>query len=121
MTHVNGIFPMQRKLIVLSFVALSACTGFEIPDFRTGPIAVPAPEPTPAPVVNPRSAKERFVTAVEQNGCVLDQGNSVLILEQATLSREDLARVMTELKTEGRGRVTADQTGFQVISAVCPT
>jgi hypothetical protein len=110
---------MKRYLIGLSFVTLSACSGgmFQIPDFR--PSAAPQPAPVVAPIVNPRSAKERFVTTVEQNGCVVNQSNSATILADATLSREDLARIMTELRAEGRGQIAADQQSFELISANC--
>lgn len=111
---------MKRKLIGLSFVVLSACTGgtFQVPDFR--PDTTPAPAPVIAPVVNPLSAKERFVTTVEQNGCVVNESNSSIVLADATLSVEDLGRIMNELKAEGRGQVAADQRSFEIISAKCP-
>ncbi|SFR42339.1 hypothetical protein SAMN04488005_1763 [Yoonia tamlensis] len=111
---------MKKYLIGLSFATLSACSGamFQIPDFRPAP-TVPAPAPVAAPVVNPLSAKERFVTTVEQNGCVVNQANSAIILADATLSREDLARIMTELRAEGRGQIAADQQSFELISANC--
>ncbi|WP_106743964.1 hypothetical protein [Yoonia maritima] len=107
---------MKRKLIGLSFVVLSACAGgtFQVPDFR------PDTTPSPAPVVNPLSAKERFVTTVEQNGCVVNESNSSIVLADATLSVEDLGRIMNELKAEGRGQVAADQRSFEIISANCP-
>ncbi len=112
---------MKRSLIGLSFVTLSACSGgmFQIPDFRPNMAPAPAPVPVAAPIVNPLSAKERFVTTVEQNGCVVNQSNSATILTDATLSREDLARIMTELRAEGRGQIAADQQSFELISANC--
>ncbi|WP_394177339.1 hypothetical protein [Yoonia maritima] len=111
---------MKRKLIGLSFVVLSACAG-PMPDFRPTPAPTPEPAPVAAPViVNPLSAKERFVTTVEQNGCVVDESNSAIILADATLSVEDLGRIMKELKDEGRGQVAADQRSFEIISANCP-
>jgi hypothetical protein len=112
---------MKRSLIGLSFVALSACSGgvFQIPDFRSNATPAAAPVPVAAPIVNPLSAKERFVSTVEQNGCVLNQSNSATILADATLSREDLARIMTELKSEGRGQIASDQQSFELISANC--
>ena len=110
---------MKHYLIGLSFVTFSACTGgtFQMPDFR--PTAAPQPAPIAAPIVNPRSAKERFVTTVEQNGCFVNQSNSATILADATLSREDLARIMTELRAEGRGQIASDQQSFELISANC--
>ena len=110
---------MKRLMTGLSLVALAACTG-EMPDFRSG--MSPEPEPAPvaaAPMVNPMSAKERFVTVVEQNGCVMNESNAALVLSEATLSADDLSRVMTELKAEGRGQVAADQRSFEIVSANC--
>jgi hypothetical protein len=105
---------MIRKLTALSFVALSACAM---------PIAVPAPSvapaPAPAPMVNPQSAKERFVAAAEANGCVVNQQTAGAILAVATLSQEDLARVMTELKAEGRGEIAPDGQSFIVTTGGC--
>lgn len=102
---------MIRYLTLASCVALSACAV---------PIVVPLPAPTPAapePVAAPLSAKERFVTSVSANGCALTSTNTDLIMADAVLSREDLARVMTELRTEGRGEI--DGQAFRVTSGVC--
>ena len=112
---------MTRIIPMVSFLALSACAGgFTIPDFRTSaPPPVVQPAPAPVVAVNPLSAKERFVTATEQNGCVLNQSNSDVIMANATLSQQDLARVMSELKAEGRGRVSTDKAGFEIISSNC--
>ncbi|KJZ20414.1 hypothetical protein [Loktanella sp. S4079] len=108
---------MKRLMTGLSLVALAACTG-EMPDFRPGMSPEPAPVAA-APMVNPMSAKERFVTVVEQNGCVMNESNAALVLSEATLSADDLKRVMTELKAEGRGQIAADQRSFEIVSANC--
>ncbi len=105
---------MIRKLTVLSFVALSACV-VPLPI----PIPVPVPAPTPAPIINPQSATERFVQTAAANGCEVNEQNSAQILAGATLSVEDLARIMTELKTDGRGEIAPDGKSFRVTSGAC--
>lgn len=102
---------MPRRLSFASLFALSACAM---------PIVMPMPLPTPAPAPMmdvPQTAKERFVTSVTANGCALTSANTDTIMAEAVLSREDLARVMTELRAEGRGEI--DGQSFRVTSGVC--
>ncbi len=103
---------MIRRFALLSILGLSACAM---------PIAMPLPAPVPAPVIAPtpppQSAKERFVSSVAANGCTLNSTNTDLIMAEAVLSREDLARVMSELRTEGRGQI--DGQSFRVTSGAC--
>jgi len=102
---------MPRRLSFASLFALSACAM---------PIVMPLPVMTPAPapmMEMPQSAKERFVTSVAANGCALTGANTDKIMADAVLSREDLARVMTELRAEGRGEI--DGQSFRVTSGVC--
>ncbi len=107
---------MFRKLTLLCFVALSACS-LTIPDFRPGPMVAPL-APAPAPAI-PRSATERFIATAASNGCEVNQTNSAAILAGATLSRDDLARIMTELKADGRGQIAADGASFRVMTGAC--
>jgi hypothetical protein len=109
---------MMRKLILLSFVAVAAC-DFAIPDFRGGAGPVTTPEPVIAPVVNPQSAKERFVSAAAANGCVVNSTTSAAILSSATLSVDDMGQIMQQLVLEGRGEVAADGQSFRVTSGGC--
>lgn len=103
---------MKSKLTLVACVALAGCAA---------PITVPVPAPTPIPIPEPieapRSAKERFVTSVASNGCSLTSSNTDVIMADAVLSRADLARVMTELRTEGRGEI--DGASFRVIGGAC--
>ena len=101
---------MIRHLTLASCLALSACAV---------PIVVPLPAPTPdpEPIEAPQSAKERFASSVAANGCALTAANSDLIMAEAVLSREDLARVMTELQAEGRGEI--DGQAFRITSGAC--
>ncbi len=108
---------MYRKLIVLSFLMAAGCS-IAVPDFRTGPVAVPTPPP-PAPIAMPRSAKERFIATTAANGCVVNSANSSAILTGATLSVDDLARIMSELKADGGGRIADDGASFRLTTGAC--
>ena len=103
---------MIRNLTLASCLALSACA---MPIVI--PMPGPAPAPDPEPMAAPQSAKERFVTSVTANGCMLTSANTDLIMADAVLSREDLARVMTELRSEGRGEI--DGQAFRLTSGAC--
>lgn len=109
---------MIRQLPLVAFCAVAACA---VPDYRPvrAPAPIPAPQPELPPQVNPQSAKERFLRAVEANGCEVNAGNSAAILAGATLSQQDLARILQELKDEGRGSVAPDGTGFRVNTGTC--
>ena len=107
---------MIRHLPLVAVVALSACT---VPIRVPAPAPAPIPEPEPAPVINPLSAKERFVSAVEANGCTFNSGNSDAILAAATLSEGDLGGILTELRAEGRGSIAPDGQGFRLNTGVC--
>lgn len=101
---------MIRYLTLASCLALSACA---VPII----VPLPAPTPDPEPIQAPQSAKERFVTSVAANGCALTSANTDLVMADAVLSREDLARVMTELRAEGRGEI--EEQAFRVTSGAC--
>jgi hypothetical protein len=104
---------MIRKFAFVSCLALSGCA---VPVVMPLPAPTPIPQP-PEPIAAPLSAKERFVSSVVANGCALNSDNTDLIMADAVLSREDLARVMTELRAEGRGQI--DGASFRVISGTC--
>jgi hypothetical protein len=67
----------------------------------------------------PQSAEARFITAAAANGCVVNETTSPAILNQAILSVDDLARVMTEMRAQGRGNIAADGQSFRVTSGAC--
>jgi len=94
------------------------CIAFALTACATTPATI-APAPTPAPVANPQSAKERFVRAAELNGCVVDETTSAAILSGATLSVEELGRIMSDLREEGRGEISADGKAFRVTTGAC--
>ncbi|ARU01115.1 hypothetical protein [Yoonia vestfoldensis] len=108
---------MIRQLPLIAFVALSACAY---------PMMTPAPYPTttiapqtPPPAVNPGSSKDRFIASVTANGCELTSANTQLVLASATLSQQDMARIMTELRAEGRGEIGADGRSFRLTTGAC--
>ena len=107
---------MIRRLTVLSFVAASAC-AMPIPDFRPAPR--PAPAPVAAPIVIPQSATERFIGAAQAAGCEVNSLNSEQIMADAILSREDLGRIMTELRAGGRGQIVPGGNAFRVTTGIC--
>ncbi len=101
---------MIRSMTLLAGLTLSACAMPVV-------IPMPAPAPAPEPMAAPSSAKERFVSSVTANGCVLNSGNQEIVRNEAILSREDLGRVMTELRNEGRAAIDGD--GFRITSGAC--
>ena len=111
---------MRRYFIPMTLIALAGC-DMPVPDMRpaqTTAAAAPVVA-APAPVATPMSAKERFVSAAVANGCEVNEANSATILAGATLSVEDLARIMSELKAEGRGEIAADGRSFRITSDGC--
>ena len=106
---------MVRFIALASFVGLSACVA---------PIPVPAPAPgtdpaaAPVPAPNPMSAKERFVSAVEANGCTMTASNLPTILDQATVGPNELESIIIALTMEGRAAPAG--ANIRVITDRCP-
>ncbi len=108
---------MKRSLIAVGCLTLAACADMTPP---SGPVgAAPAPVAPPVVEATPMSAKDRFVSAAQANGCVVNEATSPAILAGATLSVDDLARILTELQAEGKGAVSADGQSFQVTTGAC--
>ncbi|MFA8443809.1 hypothetical protein [Yoonia sp.] len=103
---------MKRFLILAAFLGATACA---VPIVL--PLPLPVPEAEPEPMDVPQSAKARFVSSVEANGCSLTSANTDVIMSDAVLSREDLARVMTDLRSEGRAEI--DGQAFRLTSGAC--
>lgn len=103
---------MKRYLTLAALLGATACANPVI-------MPMPAPPPAPAPQIMdvPQSAQARFVSSVEANGCALTSANTNLIMAEAVLSREDLARIMTDLRADGRGEI--DGQAFRLTSGVC--
>ena len=112
---------MNRFFPLIGLIAVTGCAvpvGVNVP--VPAPPPSPAPEIVPPPVsVNPQSAKERFVRAVEANGCTFSSGNADLVLAQATLSQGDMGGIITELRAEGRGDILPSGEGFRLNTGAC--
>lgn len=106
---------IKKGLTVLGCVTLAACAA-PMPGMAPAPAAPEAAAPA-----TPQTAKERFVVAAEANGCVVNESTAPAILSGATLSAQDLARIMDELRTEGRGEISPDGQSFRVTSGACAT
>jgi len=110
---------MNRILTLTSFAALAACSGgLELPDLRSGGEAE-APDVMEAPTAA-LTAKERFIAAVEAEGCVLDANTINAVLANAQLSASDLAAAAGELEAEGRAVGNQAAGTIRVISPNCP-
>lgn len=105
---------MVRYIAAASLMGLTACVA---PVSVTGPGTVPTIEPDPVPAPNPQSAKERFVAAVEANGCVMTAQNVRTIMDQATVGTGDLENIIVSLQSEGRA--TPDGANIRVITDNC--
>lgn len=79
----------------LLLVSLTACA----------PALPRAPTPPPIATLPP---KERLVSAIEANGCLLTASNVGAILLRANLTQEQLLAIAPELAAEGRAEVAAD-------------
>ena len=109
---------MSRYFPIVALTLLAGCVT---------PIAVRTPPPPPAPIVPPPSpdvevipgsAKERFLAAASANGCSVTSANREAVLASATLSRDDLARVVQELRNEGGAEIVPGE-GIIVTSGPC--
>ncbi len=105
---------MKHYLAFIAFAAVSAC-AVPIPLATTVPEVSPIPDPVPE--VNPQSAKERFVAAVEANGCLMTSQNVVTIMDQAVVGQGDLETIIVSLQSEGRA--VPDGDAIRVISDTC--
>ncbi|WP_439156195.1 hypothetical protein [Yoonia sp.] len=75
---------MTRALILMSLFALSACAeGVQMP-------------------ASGMSAEGRFLTAVENNGCILNQANTARVLQEADLTTAQVTDIVTKLAAEGK-------------------
>ena len=103
---------MVRYFAAASLLGLAACAD---PVVVRAPVPTIEPDPVPAP--NPRSAKERFVAAVEANGCVMTAQNVRTIMDEATVGTGDLENIIVSLQAEGRA--APDGANIRVITDNC--
>ena len=110
---------MKRAFALTALMTVTACAGgIQMPDIR-GTRAAPAPvsiaPPTPQPTL--MTAKERLVTAIEDNGCALTAGNVGTVLTEATISQAELTSLVPQLEAEGRAEVAG--TDIRILSDRC--
>lgn len=75
---------MKRSIILISLLTLAACAeGMQIPGVTM-------------------SAENRFLMAVENNGCILNQANTATVLEEADVSPEEVTEIVTDLTRQGK-------------------
>ena len=93
---------MKRLALIPALIAVSACSN-GIPD-----VLRPAPTVEPAPEVVQLTAEERFITAAEANGCVINPTTITPIMAQASLSQDDVVRIVSQLSEAGRATTDGD-------------
>jgi hypothetical protein len=76
---------MKTAFTTLAGLSLIACTG-----------ATEVSAPTPQ-----QSDKDRFVSAIEANGCVMNVSNIGAIMSQASINRNQLATLTVALESDG--------------------
>lgn len=96
----RALQPMVLGLLLLS---ATACAPFMIAPASNPNLAQPAPvAPPPAAPVAP---KDRLIAAIEASGCLLTPDNVGTILTRANITRDELAALTQELRSEGRVEV----------------
>lgn len=93
---------MKRLVLIPALVALSACSN-GIPA-----VLQPTPSVAPAPEVVQLTAEERFISAAEANGCVINPDTITPIMAQASLSQDDVVRIVSGLSEAGRATTDGD-------------
>jgi len=99
-------------------VLLAACeNGVAIPDLRATPTPAASAAPV-APTPQPTD-KQRFIAAIENNGCVISTSTIGAILTQASINQGQLANLTVELEQEGALMPEGDS-AVRLTSARCP-
>ena len=110
---------MMRFALIPAVLALAACEdGFSMPDFR-GSIGGNGTTEVSDPTLQ-LSDRERFVTAVEANGCVINAATITPIMTQASINRDQLTIVSQGLEAEGALTPNGDGS-VRLTSLNCPT
>lgn len=95
---------MIRFAILPAFIAVSACTSGIPAGLGNAPSVAPAPE------VVQLTAEQRLVNAAEANGCVINPSTIGPIMAQASISQDDVVRIVPQLAAAGRATVDGDAT-----------
>lgn len=103
----------------IALIALVAVAGCAMPMAQL-PQRAPAPQiAAPVAPVNPGSAQARFIAAAAANGCVVDATTSAAVLAAATLSAQDMGRIMSDMRAAGQGEIAPDGRAFVVTTGAC--
>jgi hypothetical protein len=99
--------------LILSTLALSGCGLMDRMrgDGGADPVALEPPAATLAP-------EDRFVQAVEAQGCLLNADNLSAVLLAANLTQAELGPIVSALNAEGRAEA-AGEGAIRVLSANC--
>lgn len=100
----------------IALIALGAVAGCAVPMVQ---LPQRAPAPQIAAPVNPGSAQARFIAAAAANGCVVDATTSAAVLAAATLSAQDMGRIMSDMRAAGQGEIAPDGRAFVVTTGAC--
>ncbi len=101
---------LAASVVIVGLSALAACAPAPV----AGPVASqPAPQALP-----PAAPKDRLITAIEAQSCVLTAQNVEAILLDANLTQADLVALTPELAAEGRAEVAAEGT-IRVLTDNC--
>jgi hypothetical protein len=77
-----------------------------------------SPAPTPVGVAATQPPLNRFVAAVEAEGCVFDQSNVGAVLLRANLTQAELPPIIADLEAQGRIE-TPSPTQLRILSDNC--
>ena len=78
----------RSPLVLLALAGLAACAA--------------SPPPRPVGAAATAAPRDRFVAAVEQEGCVLTNQNLGAVLLRASLTQAELPAITAGLEAEGR-------------------
>ena len=78
---------MTRSLIIVALFALAACDTAGTMQTASTPRG---------------SAEARFITAIENNGCMLNQANTVRVANEAGITPDEFTSISRELLESGR-------------------
>ena len=107
---------MRHLILPIALVAVAGC-DMAVPDLRPSADSAPVTAAAPVPA-QPVSAKERFVSAAEANGCVLNADNVSAVMAEAQLSAGDLENILPSLVDEGRATL-GENDSFRLTTANC--
>lgn len=105
---------MIRALPLVLVLALGGCMPM-LPYLDGGPATAGS---TAAAAPPPATPRERLVTAIEQNGCLLTADNAATIQMRANVGRDELTALVQELRAAGQIEAAAPGT-IRLLSQNC--